>query len=81
MTPQSKVRPAALDFQTAAQVRSLREAGYYVNDICHLLRLHKSAERSGVQREIDAMPRRYQRGIECGGPVRQGRSMARVILP
>lgn len=80
MTPQAMGRAPAIDFQLRLQVRSLRQLGYCVNDICHQLGLHKASERAAVQLICDAMPRRYQRGIEVGGPVLAGRSMARAVL-
>lgn len=80
MTPQAKGRAPDLDFQTRAQIHSLRQAGYCVNDICQRLDLHKPSERAAVEIECATLPRRFQRGIEAGGPVLQGRSMARAIL-
>jgi len=59
-----------LDDPTRSQIRSLREAGFYVSDICQRLGLTKSGERHAVQAVIDAMPRRnrYARGIEFVQP-------------
>ena len=59
-----------LDPPTRSQIRSLREAGYYVSEICQRLGLTKSGEMAAVHAVIDAMPHRnrYARGIESWQP-------------
>jgi hypothetical protein len=56
--------PMPVDVQLRAQVVSLRRAGMLVNDICQRLDLHKSSERMAVEMICDALPRRFQVGIE-----------------
>jgi hypothetical protein len=58
--------PMPVDVQLRAQVVSLRRAGMLVNDICQRLDLHKSSERMAVEMICDALPRRFQVGIESG---------------
>ena len=65
--------PMPIDVQLRAEVVSLRRAGMMVNDICQRLNLHKSSERAAVEQICDALPRRYQVGIESPGPIRAGR--------
>lgn len=55
-----------IDEQLRSQVESLRRLGYWVNDICHKLELHKSSERQAVQLICDALPRKFKVGIESG---------------
>lgn len=66
--------------RSRAQIRSLRTAGYCVNTICQRLGLHKASERATVELVVEAMPRRYQRGIEAGEPIRRGPNAAARVL-
>ena len=52
-----------IDDQLVSQVQSLRKLGYYVNDICQQLDLHKSCERAAVQVICNEMPKKFQVGI------------------
>jgi len=65
--------PMPIDVQLRAQVVSLRRAGMMVNDICQRMDLHKASERAAVQQICDALPRKYQVGIDSTEPVRAGR--------
>ena len=82
MTPQAMSKAREPDFQLVLQVRELRRLGYCVNDICWRLNLHKESDRAAVQRIIKHMGNRYQFGeLSIGGPIKQGRSSARMIRP
>lgn len=82
MTTQAPGKARDQDFQLRLQVRELRKLGYCVNDICWRLNLHKASDRASVQKIIKDMGNRYQFGeLSIGGPIKPGRSSARMIRP
>lgn len=80
--PGGHTRVATLPPEVIAQVQSLRrETRLMPYEIAERLGLLKSSELNAVVLLCSAREmRRYQRGPDVGGPVLQGRSMARAIL-